>query len=267
LRTREGHADRRPHSTAGERPRSAALTANRVVYWVARHWLLLANTAVILFLGLPFAAPVLMERGHEGAARAIYKLYSPACHQLAFRSWFLFGDQPYYPLSATRLPDVHYIEDYVSSLPDFSGLSPDENFGAFSWAARSFIGNDQMGYKVALCQRDIAIYGGLLLAGLVFGLVRSRLKPLSWKIFLVAGVMPMMVDGGYQLVAHMVPGLLGVHETIPALRTLTGFLFGAGLMWLTYPHIQAGMDEMNEELQQKLAVANTGSPRDPEAVP
>jgi uncharacterized membrane protein len=217
---------------------------------------LLANGAVIVFLGLPFLAPVLMERGNDAAARAIYKIYSPACHQLAFRSWFLFGEQPYYPLRATGLSDVHYLEEYVASNPSFAGLSPEEGFGAFSWAARSFLGNDQMGYKVALCQRDVAIYSGLLLAGLLFGVVRRKLKPLPWQIFVLAGVVPMMVDGGYQLAAHMMPGLLGVHETIPALRTLTGFLFGVGLMWLTYPHIQAGMDEMKDELRHKLAAVD-----------
>jgi hypothetical protein len=152
--------------SGSKRPRSAALTANRIVYWIARHWLLLANGAVIVFLGLPFLAPVLMERGNDAAARAIYKIYSPACHQLAFRSWFLFGEQPYYPLRAAGLSDVHYLEEYVASNPSFAGLSPEEGFGAFSWAARNFLGNDQMGYKVALCQRDVAIYSGLLLAGL-----------------------------------------------------------------------------------------------------
>jgi uncharacterized membrane protein len=252
-----GPADRSVARRSGaKRPRSPALTANRIVYWIARHWLFLANLAVIAFLGLAFLAPVLMEYGHDGAARAIYKVYSPACHQLAFRSWFLFGEQSYYPLRATHLPNVRYLEEYVASYPDFAGISPEESFGAFSWAARSFLGSEQMGYKVALCQRDVAIYGGLLLAGLLFALVRSHLKPLSWKIFVVAAVVPMMVDGGYQLVAHIMPGLLGVHETIPALRTLTGFLFGAGLMWMTYPHIQAGMDEMKDELRQKLAAVD-----------
>jgi uncharacterized membrane protein len=151
------------------------------------------------------------------------------------------------------LPEIRYFEEFVGSEPHFHGLDPDESFGTFSLAARSFLGSDQMGYKVALCQRDVAIYGGLLVAGLVFGLVRGRLRPLSWQVFAVAAVVPMLIDGGYQLIAHAVPGLFGVHETIPALRTLTGFLFGAGLMWLTYPHIEAGMKEMEEELQIKLA--------------
>jgi uncharacterized membrane protein len=233
-----------------------ALRANRIIYWVSRHWLLLANLALIVFVGLPFLAPVLMEQGHERAAGAIYKVYSPACHQLAFRSWFLFGEQPYYPLSSTYLPDVHYFEEYVAGDPHFSSLSPDEGFGAFSWAARSYLGSEQMGYKVALCQRDVAIYAGLLLAGLLFGLVRRHLRPLSWKVFVLAGVLPMMIDGGYQLIAHMAPGLFGVHETLPTLRTLTGFLFGAGLMWLTYPHIEMGMKEMEDELREKLAAVD-----------
>ena len=235
--------DQNPRGT-----RSAALTANRIVYWISRHWLLLANSAILLFVGLPFLAPVLMARGYEGAAGAIYKIYSPACHQLAFRSWFLFGDQVYYPLSATELSDVRFFEEYVSSDSHFHGLDAEESFGEFSWAARSYLGNGTMGYKVALCQRDVAIYGGLLIAGLLFGLVRSRIRPLSWKIFVLAGVLPMMVDGGYQLIAHLAPDLFGVHETTPALRVFTGFLFGAGLMWLTYPHIELGMREMEDEL-------------------
>lgn len=254
MRAGQGRAD---HSISGRtetsRTRSGALAANRIIYWISRHWLLLANAAVFVFVGIPFLAPVLMEQGREGPAVAIYKVYSPACHQLAFRSWYLFGEQPYYPLSATGLAHVHYFEEYVVNDPHFVGLSADEDFGAFSWAARSYLGNERMGYKVALCQRDVAIYGGLLIAGLLYGLVRSRLQPLSWKIFVVAGIVPMMVDGGYQLIAHMVPGLFGVHETIPALRTLTGFLFGAGLMWLTFPHIHVGMKEMEEELRAKLA--------------
>jgi uncharacterized membrane protein len=240
------------HQTEAGRSRTAALTANRIVYWISRHWLLLANGAVIVFVGLPFLAPFLMAQGREGAASLIYKVYSPACHQLAFRSWYLYGEQPYYPLSAAGL-DVHAFEEYVVDDVHFAGVSANENFGAFSWAARSYVGNERMGYKVALCQRDVAIYGGLLVAGLLYGLVRSRLKPLSWKVFVLAGVVPMMVDGGYQLIAHAAPGLFGVHETIPALRTLTGLLFGAGLMWLTYPHIHVGMQEMETELGAKLA--------------
>jgi uncharacterized membrane protein len=197
-----------------------------------------------------------MERGQDRTARAIYTIYSPACHQLAFRSWFLFGEQPFYPLSAAEMTDVRPFEDYAGSDPHFHALDPEESFGVYSLAARSYLGNQEMGYKVALCQRDVAIYGGLLVAGLLFGLVRSRLKSLSWKVFVLAAVIPMMVDGGYQLVAHMLPGVLGVHETVPALRTLTGFLFGAGLMWLTYPHIEEGMKEMELELGEKLAAVD-----------
>jgi hypothetical protein len=29
------------------------------------------------------------------------------------------------------------------------------------FAARQFVGNPQVGYKVARCQRDVAIYGGI----------------------------------------------------------------------------------------------------------
>ncbi|HVO68641.1 MAG TPA: hypothetical protein VMT24_01265, partial [Aggregatilineaceae bacterium] len=70
---------------------------NRVILRLSRHWLTVALVFLFLYTSLAFTAPVLMEVGFTGAANVIYKLYSPLCHQFAFRSWFLFGDQPVYP--------------------------------------------------------------------------------------------------------------------------------------------------------------------------
>jgi hypothetical protein len=39
------------------------------------------------------------------------------------------------------------------------------------------IGNEVMGYKVALCERDIATYGALLGVSVFFAFARRRMRP------------------------------------------------------------------------------------------
>jgi len=261
-----------PRQPVSGAARTVAISANRAAYWISRHWLLLFNLAVALFIALPFLAPVLMHQGFEGPARIIYSIFSPVCHQMAHRSWFLFGDQSYYPLRATGLPDVTYFEQSVQDDPAFAGLDPVADFGRYNWQGRRFLGDERMGYKVALCQRDVATYLALLLGGLVFGLLRSRLRPLRWQLFVLFGVLPMLLDGGYQLftyvlaliagdesrtmllydIASRLSMLFSVHETTPFLRTLTGALFGFGLTWMTYPHIHQGMEETKVDLRENL---------------
>jgi len=60
------------------------------------HWLFAVNVVVALFVGLPFLAPVLSAFGFDAPANAIYAWYQLVCHQWAFRSYFLFGQQPIY---------------------------------------------------------------------------------------------------------------------------------------------------------------------------
>ncbi len=80
--------------------RGQAIRLNRGLLFFARHWLAAFNLAVLVYVGLPFLAPTLMHAGYETQARWIYTVYSPLCHQLAFRSWFLFGEQPAYPTNS-----------------------------------------------------------------------------------------------------------------------------------------------------------------------
>lgn len=236
--------------------RSLAVVASRVAFWVSRHWLLLFNGVVALYVGVAFLAPVLKHQGLDAASELVYKIYSPACHQMAHRSWFLFGEQAYYPLELTGLSDVGYFEEYVQDVGMFDGFDPAENLLYFLTELRKFRGNEQMGYKVALCQRDVAIYLALLLGGLVLSLFRHRIRPLPWQLFLLFGIMPIGLDGGYQLLTYWLPALFAPHETVPLLRTITGALFGFGLAWMTYPHIEVGMKETEGDLYQNLVKAN-----------
>lgn len=205
---------------------------NRFARSLARHWLGIFNGALFLYVSLPFLAAVFMHAGLNTPARAIYRIYSPLCHQLAYRSWFLFGEQAYYPLENAGLDVVTYEE--------VSGLEADDLYGA-----RAFIGDEQVGFKVALCQRDVAIYASMLAAGLVFALFRDRIKPLPLFLWLLLGIMPMALDGGTQLLSSLPWFSFPLRESTPFLRILTGSLFGLANIWMAYPYLQESMQEVN----------------------
>ncbi|MGA9532764.1 MAG: DUF2085 domain-containing protein [Anaerolineales bacterium] len=226
--------------------KSQAVRLNRWVLSLSRHWLAGLNLLVLLYVGLPFLAPTLMKAGAEQPAGWIYRAYSPLCHQLAFRSWFLFGDQPAYPraLAGTSLEPFGQV----------SGISESDLY-----AARAFVGNPEMGYKVALCERDVAIYGGIFLAGLAFALVRGRLKPLPIALWVVFGIGPIALDGFSQLFSGIpiVPFTwLPLRESTPFLRTLTGGLFGVMNVWMAYPYVEETMAETRALVSAKLKAAD-----------
>lgn len=202
-----------------------ARAGDRMVLGIARHWVAFFGIALLLYVGIPFLAPVLMQVGLTGPARAIYLIYSPACHQLPDRSYFLFGEQRVYTLEELEAASV---------LPGEGLLE-----------RRRFIGDETLGWKVALCERDVAIYGSMVLAGVVFALLRNRVRRLPLPVF-VLFVIPIAVDGLTQL--------FGLRTSTWWLRTITGALFGAGVVWLVYPYIQESMDDIRRNLEKKYGL-------------
>ena len=55
-------------------------------------------------------APVLMKAGWTTPANWIYKAYSLVCHQLSYRSFFLFGEQYAYPRELAGLDGLQTLE-------------------------------------------------------------------------------------------------------------------------------------------------------------
>jgi uncharacterized membrane protein len=230
--------------------------ADRFSYWLAKHYMAVFNILVAVYLGLPFLAPVLMSSGAELPARLIYRAYGTMCHQLAFRSWFFFGEQPAYPRQAARLLSKHGIET-LKSFGQATGLDESDIL-----SARDFVGNSQLGYKVALCQRDVAIYGGILLFGLLFTLTRRRIKSLHWIWWILIGTVPIGIDGISQIISQppftdiFQLTLLPYRESTPLLRTITGFLFGLTTAWLGYPAVEDSMRETRQYMEKKLRWGN-----------
>ena len=121
--------------------------------------------------------------------------------------------------------------------------------------ARSFTGNAEMGYKTALCERDVAIYGAMFLLGLLFARVRKWLRPAPIWLYLILGLMPLGLDGFSQMFSYPPFEYWPVRETLPFFRVLTGALFGLMNVWLAFPHLENSMNETAETLERKLIMA------------
>jgi uncharacterized membrane protein len=165
-----------------------------------------------------------MALGYTFPAKIIYTVFGQACHQLPQRSFFLFG------------PQIAYSLETLQELLGPEKLATDS-------LASLIIGNPALGYKMAYCQRDTAMNTSLLLAGMVFGLVRRRLRPLSFALYLIF-LVPLGIDGAAQF--------FDFYESTWQLRTITGSLFGIATVWFAYPHLEAGMVEIRRTVNEKL---------------
>jgi uncharacterized membrane protein len=246
--------DRQTHrEKLGTKPHPRAEKADfaeRAGHWISKRYLFLLNLLLFLYVGLPFLAPVLMNAGLPQFARPIYGVYGAVCHQLAFRSWFLFGEQPVYPRASAEL------EEYQS----FEQATGIEEEGASSLIdARSFVGNEQVGYKVAFCQRDVAIYGGMLIFGIVFAATGRKMRPLHWILWILIGMLPIALDGFSQLFSQIPPlDFIPYRESSPLLRTMTGFLFGFTTAWFGFPLLEESMTETRVVLATKKVRVSAG---------
>lgn len=232
---------------------SFAVRANRWTLRIARNWLRIALTFLAIYTTLPFAAPVLMKVGVEGAAQALYTLYTPFCHQFAFRTFFLFGEQPVYPRGNAGT-DWTPFEAYASRLPEFAEVNLDGFDVDLMMVARSFKGNDQMGYKLTLCERDISIYLAMFTGGLVYSLprVRRRLRPVPLWLYVFMGLGPIAIDGLSQWLGYPPFNFWPPRETIPLFRVMTGAIFGLMTAWLAFPYFELAMQDTRREIEAKF---------------
>lgn len=247
--------------------RRTALRLNLMTLWLSNHWLRVALVIVGLYSTLPFAAPTLMKLGLTGPANVLYTLYSPFCHQFAFRSFFLYGEQVTYPRTLAGSEQKPF-EQYIDNMPEFDPNRLVPIFGTFQRigdpylfspgfqaAAREFIGNPQMGYKTTLCERDVAIYLAIFVGGLLYTRVRYRLRPVPIWLYVWLGILPIAIDGGSQLLGNPPFNIWMQRETLPIYRVITGALFGLMNVWLAFPYLELSMRETRDQILAKFARA------------
>lgn len=223
----------------------AVTGSDRLSLWISKNYIHVFNVLMFVYLGLPFLAPVLLKNGIDTPANLIYRFYSIMCHQLPFRSWFLFGEQAYYPRALAGVPGAITWEQ-------ISGKTTVDVF-----QDRLFVGNPLVGYKVALCERDVAMYAAMLIFGLVFAASGKRIRSIPWYLWVLIGLGPIGIDGFSQLpdLIAGLPSWLPLRESTPFLRTVTGGLFGVMTTWYLYPLIEETMKETRNLITHKLAVA------------
>lgn len=216
--------------------------SERLVNFLSRRWIFVISLIVGVYVVTPFLAPVFMYIGWSGPARVIYFIYSWLCHQLPQRSYFLFGPK------------------FTYSLKEVQNAWQDTNE---IWILRQFIGNPQMGWKVAWSDRMVSMFTSIWMFGPLWWPLRKRLRPLPWW-GLILLILPMVLDGG----SHALSDLAGIGQgfrdsnawlaaltqhTFPAtfyagdawgsfnslMRLITGVLFGLGIVWFGYPYLEA----------------------------
>jgi len=175
--------------------------------WVFRHWLELWLLIFTVFNILPYLTPVLIESGLRPLADAIYNLYGLIGHQMAHRSFFVFGEQWMYK------PDELPITLIGEFLPDSSAL-------------RQFIGTEQLGWKLAWSDRLLSLFGSALITSYVYRILRQRegFRPLSlgWMLILT---IPLIIDGTTHYNSDFNGVTAGFRWDNAWLATLTGNLF------------------------------------------
>lgn len=246
-----------------------ALRRKRLQIRLFENWWVVLVLILAIYSGLPIAAPALMKAGATGTSNAIYSVYGYMCHQFSFRSVFLFGEQTAYPRAETGITNIETFEERAPQSEEFVAqyterrknelrdqdnpelaaayvFNPDELkkwTPALQQTARSFRGDEEMGYKIALCQRDIAIYVTMTFTGILYGLFRKRIRPVPLWLYALLGIGPIALDGFSQLLGYPPFELWDPRETTPTFRIMTGALFGFMNVWLAFPYINASMQE------------------------
>ncbi len=124
---------------------------------------------------------------------------------------------------------------------------------------RQFIGNPDMGWKVAWSDRMISLYTSIWLFAVLWYPLRRRLRPLTWRGFALL-LLPIALDG----ISHMLSDLAGIgqgfrdtnewlrvltRDAFPAtfyvgdalgsfnslMRLFSGLLAGLGIVWFVFP--------------------------------
>ncbi len=160
---------------------------------------------MLIFVASIFSVPMLEMRGSNLAEYA-YPMFHYTCHQINSRSLCLFPAGEGY------------------SLEDCTLDSSERDFRMTQMVVKEGI----TGYKLPVCARDIAIYLGMLIAGLALPLLQkpeSKEIPNKW-LFLLA-LVPMALDGGTQLI--------GLRESTNLIRMITGGIAGIAVPFYLIP--------------------------------
>lgn len=247
-----------PSTTVSPTTRGIIKSIDTIVLFFSKHWLALFLILYGAWVWAPFLAPVFMHNGWTEAGNALYFVYSFFCHQLPERSLFFYGPQTMY------------------SLQDIGKVWSTEN----QLVLRQFVGNAQMGWKMAWSDRMISTYGGVWLGGVLWALFGKRVPRLSLVVWVALGIIPIGLDGGSHFINDILAGSSGqgfrdTNDWLRALtanifpdsfyygnmlgsfnstaRWITGLLFGITTVFAIFPVLRDAMQDTEQDVQAQLA--------------
>jgi uncharacterized membrane protein len=227
---------------------------DQIALFLTRHWVVVVSCLLGLFVLTPFLSPLLMSIGWVFPAKVIYWVYSFVCHQLPERSYFLFGPKISYSLLE--------IQSAWQNTTDAVIL-------------RQFIGNPQMGWKMAWSDRMFSMFTSIWVFGILWGSLKKKIGKLPWwGAFLF--ILPMAIDGTTHLISDFVGIGQGFRDsnswlailtnyTLPSafyagdawgsfnawMRLISGILFGLGSVWFGFPLLQEWMSNSVKVIDDK----------------
>jgi uncharacterized membrane protein len=163
-------------------------------------------TGFIVYMGLcalfllPIYIAPYIAAGNPSLFHAIQGAYAPACHQLTSRSICYYAN----------------------------GAIGDCTYASLASKEDIVVRDGVVGYKFPVCARDLAIYGAMIVGGLLFplwkGIDNAQLPRMR---YFVIALVPIALDGGTQL--------LGFRTSTNALRLITGFIAGIVVPFYVLP--------------------------------
>jgi uncharacterized membrane protein len=212
---------------------------DRITAAVADNWMQILTLSMSIYVVLPFLAPFFKRIGWDLMANSIYFLYSFVCHQYPQRSFFFYGQSNSYTLETIQL---------------WQDTSNPLTLGRF-------IGNSELGWKVAWSDRMVAMYSSIPILSWFWYPFRNKIKALPLGGFFLF-LLPMGIDG----ISHMISDLAGLGTGFrssniwlvnltgnafrsefyagtqlgsfnSSMRIMSGILFGIGVVWFFFPHL------------------------------
>ncbi|MCL6088957.1 MAG: DUF2085 domain-containing protein [Candidatus Marsarchaeota archaeon] len=187
--------------------------------WHSKGWL--AYMAALLLFNLLIWSGPFLSMSNSPLAPPLYDALHYTCHQMDSRSICLYPSG-----NGGKFIDDCTVQD--------GKLYFERNMVVYSaekYHLQETFAAGPAGYKVPVCSRDIAIYGAMLLGGLLWLLAvrRKWLRAGDWPhpFWLIVALIPLALDGFTQL--------FGWRESTNELRLLTGALAGLAMAFYALP--------------------------------
>jgi hypothetical protein len=188
---------------------------------------------LIIYLLVSIFAAIALKLGWDDIGDTIHKIYRIFCHQRIERSPLLFGSDPQIFYTSEELKALGAIPEYNPHVPV---IFSNEVFGY------PYTGNANVGFKTALCIRDLALYVGMIALGSFYFAriyIKDTLTKFNWRIAVIL-MMPMVLDVGIQIIAQVFSWDFISDEYIGSIskRIVTGLLFGIGFGMIVFPNLK-----------------------------